>query len=102
MERTRNSIRLDSMGCVLSTDATSSTTVAPDGMEAPLVPEMPFVTVAVSLSPGRRFTVHTREFVAMPTREPEPMMPAAGAGAAAGAGVGSLATGCGGVGCGAR
>jgi len=63
---------------------------------------MPLVTVALNLSPGSRFAVHTLPFVAMPTREPEPITPAAAAGVGVGAGLSSTLVGCGGVGRGVR
>src|SRR5215207_9556565 len=97
-------MRLASTGWARSTEVTSSTTVAPAGMTAPLLPMVAVDTVAVNLSPASA-DVHVRPFVVIPTREPTPMMPGAGPGAGAlatGAGLGSRSTGSGGVGRGAR
>src|SRR3954470_15978545 len=95
MARTRNSMRLLSTGSARSTDATSSTTVDPAGITAPLLPMVGLVTVAVNLSPARAVLVQTRPLMVMPMREPAPMTPAAGAGAGAGSGVGDSARGAG-------
>ena len=85
---------LASTGSARSTDVTSSTTVAPAGMTAPLVPTVAEETVALNLSPTSA-EVQVRSFIVMPTRVPAPMTPAAGAGAGAGADSGARATGAG-------
>src|SRR5215218_6036821 len=102
MARTWKRIRLVSTGSACSTEITSSTTVAPAGMTAPLLPTVAVDTVAVNLSPTRA-DVHVRPFVVIPTRAPTPMTPGAGPGAGvAGAGLGARSTGVGGVGRGVR
>src|SRR2546426_794693 len=78
------------------TDATSSTTFAPAGIDAPLEPVIALFTVATIFSPGSALVQILDPLVA-PKPVPEPMD--ATAGAAAGAGAGAIATGCG-TGCG--
>src|SRR5215208_439786 len=104
MARTWKRIRLISTGAAGSTEITSSTTVEPAGMTAPLLPVVAVDTVAVNLSPTRA-DVHVRTFVVIPTRAPTPMTPGAGPGAGAGVadvGLGSRSTGVDGVGRGVR
>src|SRR5215218_6531878 len=96
MARTWKRIRLISTGSACSTEITSSTTVAPAGMTAPLLPTVAEDTVAVNLSPTRA-DVHVWPFVVIPTRAPTPMTPRAGPGADAvvlgSAGFGARSTG---------
>src|SRR5215207_2232846 len=94
MARTWKRIRLFSTGSACSTEITSSTTVAPAGMTAPLLPTVAVDTVAVNLSPTRA-DVHVRPFVVIPTRVPAPITPVVAAGALDGAGLGSRSTGAG-------
>src|SRR5215217_6676592 len=98
MARTWKRIRLASTGSARSTESTSSTTVAPAGMTAPLLPMVAVDTVAVNLSPASA-DVQARPFVVIPTREPAPMTAVAGPGAGAEvldvAGFGSRSTGVG-------
>ena len=96
--RTWKWMRLASGGSARSTDVTSSTTVEPAGITAPLLPVTVDETVAVNLSPASA-EVHARPFVVIPTRVPAPMTPAvpvAGAGVVAGTtGSGSASRGSG-------
>src|SRR5215211_4691121 len=98
MARTWKWIRLACTGSARSTEVTSSTTVAPAGMTAPLLPVVAVDTVAVNLSPTSA-EVQVRASVVIPTREPAPMTPRGGpdtgAGALDGAGLGSRSAGVG-------
>src|SRR4051812_33652586 len=95
-------MRLFSAGSARSTEDTSSTTVVPARMVAPLVPTVVLFTVAVNLSPTSAESVHARSLIVIPILLPVPITPAAGPGFAAAAGVGCVAAGAGGVGRGVR
>src|SRR5688572_29852352 len=92
--RTWKWILLASTGLARSTAVTSSTTVAPAGMTAPLLPTVAEETVAVNLSPTSA-DVQVRSFIVMLTRAPMPMTPAAGPGAGAGVASDARSTGAG-------
>jgi len=76
------------------TDATSSTTVEPDGITAPFEPVTDSLSVATILSPGW-LDVQTLVPFVKANVEPEPISPRLGAGAGSWAGVGAGITGAG-------